>query len=323
MSQYDIVGLGECLIDVICKTDASGLVMEGNAGGAPANMLAMASRLGLKTALISQVGADGFGSFLQEQIAKAGIDTSGMLVSHNYPTTLAMVQLDETGNRSFGFYRTKTADVMLECEDLPCDLLQNTRMLHFGSLSLTTEPVRSATFAALELARNAGALISYDPNLRLVLWESLSQAKQMILQGMTYADYVKVSEEELEFLTDCKDVQSGALQLYEAYHMPLLAVTCGSKGCVYCIDGVCYTGATFDTACIDTTGAGDASWGAAMCWLLEHDFRLHELSAESIVSWMDFANAAGSLATTKKGAIPAMPTRAEILQCIQNVSKLQ
>ena len=322
MKEYDVVAIGECLVDVVCTRQGDKLQMEGNPGGAPANVLAIMAKLGHRTALVSKVGADDFGTFLCDQVAQAGVETDSVEQDARYPTTLAIVQLDDTGNRSFNFYRDRTADVMLEISELPVKKLQNTKILHFGSLSLTTEPARSATLRAVEAARQAGALISYDPNLRPALWANLEEAKEMIALGMKQADLIKVSQEEVEFLTGQEGALQGATQLYEIYHPALLAVTLGPAGCIYVTDAGVQQQPTFDTPCVDTTGAGDASWGAALSWLLQQPAAPGELSAEAVRNMMDFANAAGSLATTKQGAIPAMPSRQEIERCIRTMPRL-
>ncbi len=322
MKEYDVVAIGECLVDIVCTRQGDKLQMEGNPGGAPANVLAIMAKLGHRTALVSKVGVDAFGTFLRNQVERAGVEVDSVVRDEYHPTTLAIVQLDDTGNRSFNFYRDRTADVMLTADELPVHKLQNTKILHFGSLSLTTEPARSATLRAVELAQQAGALISYDPNLRPALWADLEEAKNMIALGMQQADLIKVSQEEVEFLTGQADAVQGAKQLYAIYHPALLAVTLGPGGCIYVTERGFQQQPTFDTPCVDTTGAGDASWGAALSWLLQQPAAPGELSAEAVRSLMNFANAAGSLATTKQGAIPAMPGRQQIEQCILTVPRL-
>ena len=322
MKQYDAVALGECLIDFVSTPEENSLRLTGNAGGAPANMLAMMAKLQRRTALISKVGEDAFGAFLCEQVAKTGVEAGYMLRDPHSPTTLAIVQLDAAGNRSFSFYRDRTADLMLREDELPLRLLENTRVFHFGSLSLTAEPARNATLQAVRHARGAGALISFDPNLREPLWPDLDQARAMIRTGLALADYVKMSGEELTFLTGESDLRKGAERLCREYPFRLLAVTLGPGGCIYVTDGGLQQQPTFDTPCVDTTGAGDASWGAALSWLLQQPAAPGELSAEAVRSLMDFANAAGSLATTKQGAIPAMPGRQQIEQCIRTIPRL-
>ena len=322
MKRYDVIALGESLIDFVCAQENGSLKMTGNPGGAPANVLAMLARLGHKTALVSKVGRDAFGGFLRAEFAKAGIDTGYLLSDPQHPTTLAIVQLDAAGNRSFSFYRDRTADVMLSEQELPFAALADTEILHFGSLSLTAEPARSATFAAVRAARAAGALISYDPNLRPPLWRDLDEARALLRRGLEEADLVKISEEEVEFLTGAKEVHQGARLLCGESRATLLAVTRGAGGTLFCSGGLQAEANTFDTACVDTTGAGDASWGAALAWLLEHGAARRALSAAELAEIMDFANGAGSLATTRYGAIPAMPERAEILECIAKTPRL-
>ena len=230
-TETDIVAVGECLIDFVSEQRADTLVLEGHPGGAPANVLAMAAKLNCTTQMIAKVGTDAFGSYLIEQLKRAKVGTPGMVQAKKEPTTLAIVSLDATGNRSFGFYRNETADVQLEFSEIDKTLLKNCRVFHFGSVSMTSEPARSATLQAARTAKQAGALISYDPNLRIPLWEDLAQAKEIILQGMRLADVVKLSGEELEFLTSA-DLRAGTEHLYQEYNMRLLAITLGPGGCV-------------------------------------------------------------------------------------------
>ena len=321
-NSYDIMALGECLVDFVCTESGGKLHLEGNPGGAPANVLAIAAKLGRSTALVSKVGADHFGAFLRRHLQAAGIGTGSLLQDPLHPTTLAIVRLDEAGNRDFTFYRDRTADVMLAREELPLDELCAARVLHFGSLSLTCEPARAATLAAVTAARAAGAVISYDPNLRPPLWPSLDAARTQLLAGLALADLVKVSEEELFFLTEAASLDAGAEALFARFPLRLLAVTRGPAGCILYTRTLRCAGATFDTPCVDTTGAGDAFWGAALTWLLEQDRPAEALTQADLAALLDFANAAGSLATTKHGAIPAMPTREEIARCIAAVPRL-
>ncbi|HNW86116.1 MAG TPA: carbohydrate kinase [Candidatus Limiplasma sp.] len=322
MKPYDVVAIGECLIDFVCTRGEGKLAMEGNAGGAPANVLAMAAKLGHRTAMISKVGADAFGAFLCEQLASAGIDSDYLLRDADHPTTLAIVQLDKAGNRSFSFYRDRTADVMLRADELPVQLLQSAGILHFGSLSLTAEPVRSATFEAIRIAKDAGAVISYDPNLRPPLWPNLEEARAMLCAGLARADLVKMSEEELQFISGETDLQAGIRKLNREYSLQLLAVTLGERGCLYSVNGQTYASPAFDTHCVDTTGAGDASWGAALSWMMERRCVPKTMTESDVYTLMDFANAAGSLATTRMGAIPAMPDRDTMEACIRTTPRL-
>lgn len=320
--QYDVIAIGECLIDFVCTQADGKLYMEGNPGGAPMNVLAMAAKLGASTAMVSKVGRDHFGAFLYDHIKAANVDARYVLQSKSHATTLAIVQLDATGNRSFTFYRDRTADVMLQADELPLKEISNARILHFGSVSLTCEPSRTATLKAVTAAKQAGVCISYDPNLRPPLWDSLKSARSEILAGLELADLVKVSDDELVFLTDNQNLESAAEQLFHAYPMQLLAVTLGPKGCFCLTKTGTFSSYTFNTPCVDTTGAGDAFWGAALTWLLKNNWKPENLNTEQMTQLLDFANAAGSLTTTKKGAITAMPGKAEIEACIAGTPRL-
>lgn len=320
--QYDVIAIGECLVDFVCTQADGKLYMEGNPGGAPMNVLAMAAHLGFSTAMVSKVGRDHFGDFLHDHIKAAKVDAKYVLQSKGEATTLAIVQLDAAGNRSFTFYRDRTADVMLQADELPLKEISNARILHFGSVSLTCEPSRTATLKAVTAAKQAGACISYDPNLRPPLWDSMELARSEILAGLELADLVKLSDDELVFLTDNQNLTSAAEQLFHAYPMRMLAVTMGPKGCFCLTKSGVFSSYTFDTPCVDTTGAGDAFWGAALACLLKNNWEPENLNTAQMAELLDFANAAGSLTTTKKGAIPAMPDKAEIEACISGIPRL-
>lgn len=321
---YDIVALGECLIDFVSGdgTGNGSLLYKGNPGGAPANVLAAASRLGLNTAFIGKVGDDSFGAFLKNTLEENRIDTSSLILSPEYPTTLAFVSLDETANRSFSFYRRETADVNLRETEIDYELIRKAKLFHFGSVSLTAEPSRSATLAAVRFAKKDKKPVSYDPNLRERLWPSLYEAKKIILSAMDYADLVKVSEEELSFLTGFSGLEEGMRVLCSKYQLRFLAVTLGAKGCC-CMSGdtICSSPA-FAVNSVDTTGAGDAFWGAMLYQLQKSGKKPDSFTEDELKRFMDYANAAGSLATTKKGAIPSLPDEPEILDCIASVPRL-
>jgi len=318
--QYDIIAAGECLVDFVSGMDEDKIMLEGNPGGAPANMLAMAARLGLSTAIAAKVGKDSFGAFLRKKIAEAGVDTA-FLADDTAPTTLAIVSLDKTGNRSFSFYRNQTADVQLDTADLPLEAIAGAKIFHFGSVSLTAEPARTATLAAARHAKMNGVSVSYDPNLRPLLWGSLDEAKKMILEGMSLADLVKISDEELFFLTDAGSIEEGIEILWNAHPLALLAVTCGPKGCVCRAEAGTFSSPTYDTDCIDTTGSGDAFWGACLGWIIRREKLGRTLTQKELLELMDFCNAAGSLTATKRGAIPAMPSEEEIAACIREIPR--
>jgi len=324
MTMYDVVAIGELLIDFAPggTTPEGTVLFERNPGGAPGNVLAILAKLGKKTALISKVGKDQFGEYLISVIKNIGSETMGIVTTEEANTTLAFVHLDESGDRSFSFYRKPGADMLLTEKDVNNELVNNTRIFHFGSVSMTHEPSRSATFHAVKTARNNGALISYDPNLRPSLWESMDEAKNIIDKGLGYADILKVSEEELEFITGIADLSEGSEYIREKYGIQLILVTMGAKGCFYRLGS--FTGRlnTYDVKTVDTTGAGDAFTGAFLYKLLESGKSPAQLDKTEMEKMIDFANAAGSLATTKKGAIPAMPSLAEIKECMSKTCKL-
>lgn len=315
--KYDITAMGECLIDFISRdSKTETLLYEGNAGGAPANVLACASKMGDDTAIFSKVGQDRFGDFLEETLSLTGIDTSGLIKSKEYPTTLAFVSLDKTGNRSFRFYRKETADIQLTVDEVDMEKLTDTKIFHFGSVSMTTEPSRNTTFFAVQRAKAAGAKISFDPNLRQLMWDDLQNAKKQILRGIAFADYVKLSEEELVFLTDGDNLEQRMLSLFHNNKMSFLIVTLGPQGCLCLYKENFYRSYAYDVACVDTTGAGDAFWGMTLHEILEH--HSGEWTKDEISNLLRFANAAGSLTTVRKGAISAIPTMPEVEECVNH-----
>lgn len=321
---YDIVGLGELLIDFTPagKSEAGGTLFERNAGGAPPNVLAIAAKLGLKTAFIGTVGNDDFGKYLKQVLESIGIGIENLIFAEDAKTTLAFVQLNDKGDRSFSFYRNPGADMLLNSTDLNMDIIRSARIFQFGTISLTHDPARTATINAVSQAKDAGALISFDPNLRPPLWNDLKFAKEMILKGMEYADILKLSNEELEFVTGTADLEVGSNILYHSYKLPVILVTLGPGGCFYKHGK--HTGilSTYDVQTVDTTGAGDAFSGAFLYQIIQKSKPLNELVKSEIEQMIDFANAAGSLATIKKGAIPAMPGIVEIEKCIKEMKKL-
>ncbi len=314
-----LVAVGECLIDLIPAGVSSPDVplFTANAGGAPANVLAMASRFGGHTAFIGKVGADAVGKQLKTALHSAGIDVSGLVCDARYPTTLAVVHLDADGERSFGFYREKSADVMLSAEELPQELLAAATLMHFGCVSLTAEPSRGATLAAVAMAKQQGAVITYDPNYRPLLWADEATAVREMSAAARYADIIKVSDEEMTLLTDETDVTQGAARLLSG-GASLVLVTLGERGAYYAHAGGCgYVPPNAVTA-VDTTGAGDAFFGAVLWQLREKTLAdIRALSAGEIESMISFANAAGALTVTRKGAIPAMPTYDVVMAMVE------
>ena len=321
----DAVAIGELLIDFTpAGTGVNGAALFArNPGGAPANVLAVNSRLGGKTAFIGKVGDDPFGRFLKTTLEDLTIDTRGLMLTREADTTLAFVHLDATGNRSFSFYRRPGADTLLSREELNADLIRNTRILHFGSLSMTAEPSRGATIEAVRMAKQAGALISFDPNYRPSLWESPAQAVVQMKAGLHQADLVKLSEEELTFLTGKTDLDQGA-RLLQQFGTVLVLVTLGPKGTYYRIGEKSRVLPTYDVRTIDTNGAGDAFTGA-----LHYRLRgktaadLRGIGIGELEDMLDFANAVGALVTTKSGAIPAIPSLQEVEECRLHIPHLQ
>ena len=315
---YDVVALGELLIDFTPagSSENGNVLFECNPGGAPANVLACLAKLNKQTSFIGKVGDDQFGYFLREVLIDNGISTEGLVMDTQVNTTLAFVHLQEDGERSFSFYRKPGADTYLKPEEVT-DAMLNTRIFHFGSLSLTDEPARSATIAALRYAKAKNVLVSYDPNLRPLLWSDLDEAKAQILWVMDQVDIVKISGEELVFLTGCEDIQLGSEKLCQEYGLRMLLVTLGKEGCYYQLGDLSGRVSGFEVEAIDTTGAGDAFLGGMLFQILERDKDLTKWTAEDISTSVQFANAIGALVTTKKGAIPAMPNRSEIDQLLR------
>lgn len=310
----DIVALGEILIDFTPSgVNEQGIALFArNPGGAPANVLAMNNRLGGTSAFIGKVGADGFGRYLRQTLTGCGIDDSGLVEDTSIPTTLAFVQLNEQGDRSFSFYRKPGADLMLTASEIRRDLIDRCKIFHFGSVSLTGEPCRSACLSAAAYAKRQGKRISFDPNYRLLLWDSEAEAREQITRGIALADILKVSEEEMLLITGTADLEKGSAMLLEM-GPSLVLVTMGEKGAFFRNRTHAQLISTYPVKAVDTTGAGDAFVGA-MLWCLK-DLPVEEISHSDLSRMLDFANAAGSLTTTKGGAIPALPSMEEIRIC--------
>lgn len=308
----DILAVGEILIDLTqTGTTQQGIPhYDANPGGAPANLAVAASRLGARTGFAGKVGADSFGTFLRECLEENGVDVRGLMTDTTQHTTLAVVSVDGAGERSFSFYRDPSADVNLRVEDILPEQLQSTRVLHFGSVSLTSEPARSATLHAARTARQLGAVISYDPNYRAALWPDQETAVARMLEPLELVDILKVSEEELPLLTGTEDLEAGCAILAEK-GITLIFVTLGPDGAFYRFRG--QTGHVDGVACkvADTNGAGDTFFGAALSQLVKHE-RLEDITPAELERIIAFANKAASLTTSRRGAIPAMPTLEEV-----------
>lgn len=312
---FHIIALGEILIDFTPRgvSENSNALFERNPGGAPCNVLATMSKFGRKTGFIGKVGADDFGYFLRDVMMQNRINIDNLYVTDKYPTTLAIVHLNEQGDRSFSFYRNNSADVMLDVDDIDATSIANSRIFHFGSLSLTDNPARDATLKALDIAKEKNVVISYDPNLRPPLWDSLDRAKEMMVHGLRYANVVKMSQEELEFITGKNELIDGCESIMKQYGTKLIFVTLGSDGAFYYHKNAYKKIDTYDVEVVDTTGAGDIFMGAALHKLLEYNLDLDSLTEQNLDEICWFANVAGALSTTKTGAIPSIPSLEEIL----------
>ena len=312
----DVVALGELLIDFACRsTDAAGYpTMAALPGGAPANFLAALTKFGAKTALMGKVGSDTFGKLLLGTLQSAGIGTEGMLVDDNFFTTLAFVTLDETGDREFSFARKPGADTQVRFEELNLSLIDEAKVFHFGTLSLTDEPARSATCKAVAYAKEHGKLITYDPNLRKPLWNDMDTCKQQLLWGLSQADVVKISDEEVEFLFGL-GVAEGARHILSNFGVKLVFVTCGADGC-YFSNGTAIgkVSSLRNIKVIDTTGAGDIFGGSAVWKLLQTGKAPEALTEDELRDVVTFACTSAGLSTTRSGGISSVPEYSEVLE---------
>ena len=317
---YDFISIGEILIDFSpVAQDASGLtVFQQNPGGAPANVACVLSKLGCSTAFIGKVGKDSFGSCCKKALDDLGVNTDFLIFSSSHNTTITFVCLDDMGDRKFSFYRDNTADVNLSINDLKNKAYLDTKFFHFGSVSLTVEPSRTAVFTAVSKAKKEGCIISYDPNLRMNLWKDEKTAKQVILEGVKFADILKISEDEAEFLFGGTDFKKICSLIFETYHIPLIVITLGDKGCFARVNNKFYHCDAYKQKTIDTTGAGDSFLAGIIYNLIILKKGIKELSTNEIEHMLDFACAIGALVTTKKGAIPALPALEEIYACMEN-----
>ena len=313
---YDVIALGELLIDFTCQSvDADGYpTMAAHPGGAPANFLAALSKFGVKTALLGKVGNDAFGKMLLSTLEKAGIETRGLVMAEDVFTTLAFVTLDETGNREFSFSRKPGADTCITFDELDLGLIDQAKVFHFGTLSLTDEPALSATQKAVAYAKSKGKLITYDPNLRKPLWKDLDTAKEQLLWGLQQADVVKISDEEVEFLFGL-GVEEGAAHILETFGVKLVFVTCGPEGCFFknaVAEG--HVPSLSGIKVLDTTGAGDIFGGSAVWKLLQLNIAPELLNETELREAVTFACTSAGLSTTRPGGISSTPSLAEVIQ---------
>lgn len=314
---YDVTALGEMLIDFTMngQSEQGNNLFEACPGGAPCNVLAMLNKLGRKTAFIGKVGEDQFGRLLKDTIEELGIETKGLILDQDIHTTLAFVHTFPDGDREFSFYRKPGADMMLSENEVDYDLIRQSKIFHFGTLSMTDEPVRTATKKALDVAKEAGCLITFDPNLRPPLWNSLEEAKQQMEYGFQYCDVLKISDNEIQFVSGMEDYDDGIRYLQEKYQIPLIFLTMGKEGSRAYYKGMRVERAGFQVKAIETTGAGDTFCGCAIHGVLTHG--LDGLTEEVLGDILTYANAGAALITMKKGAIRSMPDPEKVTELIK------
>lgn len=313
---YDVTAMGEMLIDFTMngQSEQGNNLFEACPGGAPCNVLAMLNKLGRRTAFIGKVGNDQFGRLLKDTIEELGIETGGLVMDQNINTTLAFVHTFPDGDREFSFYRKPGADMMLSEEEVDYEMIRQSKVFHFGTLSMTDEPVRSATKRALKEAKKAGCLITFDPNLRPPLWKSLEEAREMMEYGFGYCDMLKISDNEIQFISGKEDYDEGIRYLQEKYHIPVIFLTMGKEGSRAYYKDLRVERAGYTVKAIETTGAGDTFCGCVINGLLKYG--VEHLDEEKLGEILSYANAAAALITTKKGAIRSMPEPSQVEEMI-------
>lgn len=314
---YDVTALGEMLIDFTMngQSEQGNNMFEACPGGAPCNVLAMLNKLGRKTAFIGKVGNDQFGRLLKDTIEETGIETKGLILDKEINTTLAFVHTFPDGDREFSFYRKPGADMMLTEDEVDYDMIRSSKVFHFGTLSMTDEPVKTATKRALEAAKEAGCLITFDPNLREPLWNSLKDAKEAMEFGFRYCDMLKISDNEIQFISGKEDYDEGIRYLQEKYQIPVIFLTMGKEGSRAYYKDIRVEKPGFTVKAIETTGAGDTFCGCAINGLLTCG--LKGLTEEALGEILTYANAGAALITLKKGAIRSMPEPSQIDEMIK------
>ena len=322
MKNYDVTALGELLVDFTMNglSAQQNRLFEANPGGAPCNVLAMLRKLDRKTAFIGKVGNDSFGKMLKDTVSAQGINTDNLLMDDKVPTTLAFVNTAPDGDRNFSFYRNPGADMMLKPDEIDAELINSSKIFHFGSLSMTEPNIEATTKAAVEQAKKASAIISFDPNLRPPLWDSLETANEKIRYGLSQCDILKISDDEIEFLTGTDDIDEGIQRIREEFDIKLVCATMGKRGSKAYYKNLKVECAPFlrdDT--IETTGAGDTFMACLLHAVLENG--IDSLDEQKIYNMLEFANAASSIITTKKGALKVMPEKSEILKLIAERKK--
>ena len=316
----EVVAIGELLIDFVAKgkNKIGYPIMEANPGGAPANFLSALASFGITTSLIGKVGDDSFGHMLKKTLVQAGIDISSLIMDKNVFTTLAFVTLSENGDREFSFSRKPGADTKLSFDEIDLDVIDRAKVFHFGTLSLTSEPSKTATIKALEYAKNKGKIISFDPNLRKNLWDNLDDAKKAILYGLKNSDIIKISDDEVEFLFNLNK-EDGIKYIFNEFKPKIIYLTCGELGS-YSMnkDGLIFTPSLKGIEVVDTTGAGDIFGGSAMYKLLDKNKSLDDITLDDLKDIAKFSSIAAGLSTTKHGGISSVPTLNEVNKIYNN-----
>ncbi|MDD3369966.1 MAG: carbohydrate kinase [Lachnospiraceae bacterium] len=318
--KFDVIALGELLIDFARngKSSRGNHLFEACPGGAPCNVLAILNKLGKKTSFIGKVGDDQFGRLLSATLEDVGIDTTCLYFDKEINTTLAFVHTFPDGDREFSFYRKPGADMMLTEDEIDEDFIAQARVFHFGTLSMTDEGIRKATKKAIYIALENNLLITFDPNLRPPLWSSLDLAREQMEYGFQYCNMLKISDNEIQFVSGKEDYDEGIRYLQDKYHIPLILLTMGKDGSrAYYKDMRIEIPGFTQEHVVDTTGAGDTFCGSAISYLLDHD--IENLTAENLKELLAFANAAASLITLSKGAIRSMPEKKDILKLVSGV----
>lgn len=315
MKNIDVIALGELLIDFTENglSSSGNPLLEANPGGAPCNVLAMLQKLDKKTAFIGKVGKDAFGDFLRETIKSAGIDDENLVTDNEVSTTLAFVHTQADGDRSFSFYRNPGADMMLKEDEIKFDKIKDAKVFHFGTLSMTHDDVRKATKKAVDCAKENGLLISFDPNYRPLLWKREDDAKEMMHYGFSKCDILKISDDEITFITGKDSIDDAIKEFLKMYKPTLMCVTCGKNGSIAIYkDMMVKCDAVLRNDTIETTGAGDTFMACTLNYVLENG--LDNLSEDDLLNMQKFAGAAASLITTRKGALKVMPSREEVIK---------
>lgn len=319
MKKFDVTALGELLIDFTDngKSAQGNTLFEANPGGAPCNVLAMLNKCGHPTAFIGKVGKDIFGLKLKSTLEEVGINTYNLIVDENARTTLAFVQTFEDGDRDFSFFRNPGADMLLTAQEVDEELIKDSRIFHFGTLSMTHDGVREATKRAIAVAKESGAAISFDPNLRPPLWNSLEDAKVQVAYGLGQCDVLKISDNEIQWFTGEEDFDAGIAKLRKEYDIPLILLSMGRDGSrAYYKDLKVEAAPFLQESTIETTGAGDTFGGSCLHYILKYG--LDDLDESRLKEMLTFANAAASIVTTRKGALRVMPEIEEVESFIQS-----